>query len=84
MVYPMSIPNHTPFIPHPSIIPNSAANSVAHIASRIIVNMRDIVPFPNPWNMYVEITPPGNTTKNHAKIWKKSTVGSNSLILVCP
>lgn len=71
----MSIPNHTPFIPHPSIIPNSTANSVEHNASLIIVNIRDIIPFPTAWNMYVDITPAGNTRKNHANIWKKSTVG---------
>ena len=84
MVYPTSIPNHTPFIPHPSIIPKSTANTVAHIASLIIVNIRDIIPFPSPWNIYVEITPPGKTIKNHANMWKNSTVGLNSLILFSP
>lgn len=30
------------------------------------------------------MTPPGKTIKNHAKMWKKVIVGSNSLMLVSP
>ena len=43
-------------------------NATAHMASRITVNIKECVPLPRPWNTYVEIIPPGNTTKNQAKI----------------
>ncbi len=81
IVYPTSIPNHTPFIPQSNTIPKSTAKTVAHIASRIIVKASECVPLPSPWNTYVEMIPPGNTIKNHANMWKNSIVGSKSLEL---
>ena len=68
ITYPIISPNHTPLMPKSRTIPNNIANNVAHIASLITVKINECVPFPKPWNAYVEIIPPGNVMKNHAKI----------------
>lgn len=71
-------------IPKSRIIPKSTTNTVPQIASMITEKIKDYVPFPSSWKTYVETIPPGNTIKNHAKIWKKVIVGFNNLMLVSP